>query len=97
MGSEKSLSSGLGVCGLQSAFAYRYKVCKSTVSEIFSGRKRATVKQAADLEEFFLRRGIPINRWDLLYSVQRGQSLADYLAQKTNEENQVREEEEVMA
>lgn len=82
MGQESGSANAISVWGLQSVIAHKYHMNKATVSQIFSGRKRATVKQAAELEEFFLRRGIPINRWDLLYNVQCGQSLVDYLKQK---------------
>lgn len=78
----KQKGSPLEVRSLQSSISYRYGIHKSTVSQIFSGKKRSTLAQAAQLEEFFTRRGIPLNRWDLLYGVQRGQSLADYLKQK---------------
>ena len=82
----KQKGSPLEVRSLQSSISYRYGICKSTVSQIFSGKKRATLTQAAQMEEYFTRHGIPLNRWDLLYGVQRGQALAEYLERKTNEE-----------
>ena len=68
--------------GLQSTLAMRTHTSRSTITEIFNGRRRATVRQAALLEEEFVKRGIPLNRWDLLYGVQKDESLEHYLAAK---------------
>ena len=77
--STKAPGAGLTERGLQSRISRRTRIPRSTVCEIFQGSRRATVKQAAALEEEFVFRGIPINRWDLLYGVQRGQTLLEYL------------------
>lgn len=83
---KKTTSNPVEAHGLQSSFVHRYNVNRSTVCQIWQGKKRATPKQAAMLEEFFTRRGIPLNRWDLLYGVGDGQSLADYVSNKSQEE-----------
>jgi hypothetical protein len=73
--------------GIQSRIARRCGICRPIIGDIFNGKRRATLKQAAQLEEYFISRGIPINRWDLLYGVdtENGQTLMDYLDNKANE------------
>lgn len=68
--------------GLQALLARRLKVAKPTINGIFTGHHRATAKMALKLETEFMKLGINITRWDLLYEVKDGQSLADYLEQK---------------
>ena len=84
----KKVNSPIEACGLQAKIVHRYGINRSTVCQIFNGKKRATPKQAAMLEEFFMRRGIPLNRWDLIYGVdvEHGQTLKDYVNNKTQEE-----------
>ncbi len=67
--------------GLQSRLAKKLNVSKQTISRIFIG-DRPTSQLAEQLESEFVRLGIPINRWDLLYSRPEGQSLKDYLKSK---------------
>ena len=84
--------SPLDTYGLQSSASRKCGIAKTTVCHIFNGKRRATLKQAAQLEEYFMMRGIPINRWDLLYgvNVEEEQSLSDYLEEKTTEAGQRR-------
>lgn len=70
--------------GLQSRISMRTKIKRPTLCNIFKGLRRATAKQAALLEQEFTVRCIPINRWDLLYGVEDGQSLREYLEKKEN-------------
>ena len=65
--------------GLRAKLSLRTHISRSTITEIFNGRRRATVKQAALLEDEFVKRGIPLNRWDLLYGVKPGEPLELYL------------------
>ena len=65
--------------GLRAKLAMRTRIARSTMTEIFSGKRRATARQAALLEAEFVKRGIPLNRWDLLYGVGAGESLKHYL------------------
>lgn len=75
--------------GYQARLAYRLKLPRSTVNEIFNGKRRATLRQAAELEAEFTKRSIPLNRWDLLYGIQEGQPLVDYLAARAAENREV--------
>ena len=60
----------------------RTGTARSTITEIFSGKRRATLRQAEALEQEFVKRNIPLNRWDLLYGVKDGESLKQYLQTK---------------
>ena len=68
--------------GLRARLALRTKTARSTITQIFAGKRRATLRQAAALEEEFVKRNIPLNRWDLLYGVKEGESLEQYLQTK---------------
>lgn len=68
--------------GIQSKIARRTKIARSLVCEIFNGTRRCTAKSAAKMEAEFAMREIPINRWDLLYGVEDGQKLIDYVSLK---------------
>lgn len=68
--------------GLQATIARKLKLSRTHVNAIFQGKQRATAKIAEKMEAEFLRLGIPLSRWDLLYEVKEGQSLADYLKAK---------------
>ena len=72
--------------GIQGHLARKLNVNRSTISEIFSGRHQPSKKLAARLEAEFLRLGIPLTRWDLMYERPEGQSLADYLKAKKGAE-----------
>ena len=76
--------SKLSAYGIQSQIAMRTKIARTTVVAIFNGKRRATPPQAALLEQEFIRKGIPLNRWDLLYgvNVEEGETLPDYLQHK---------------
>lgn len=84
MGKQKNLA----LWGIQSLISRRCGITRSTVCSIFTGKRRATPKQAAAMEAFFISKGIPLNRWDLLYGVdvENDQSLANYLANKGADE-----------
>ena len=49
------------------------------VSNILSGRRRPSRDMAVKWEYYFLRTGVPITRWDLLYGRAKGESLSDYI------------------
>lgn len=75
--------------GFQAWCARKMRVNRSAVNMIFHGRRLCTPKQAAALEQLFIQKGIPLNRWDLLYGLENEQGimgLADYLATKGNTE-----------
>lgn len=73
----------LKVWGLQNKMSRRCGITNSTVCHIFRGVRRATIPQAEKLEAEFIRLGIPLTRWDLMYGVrvskEHPESLADYL------------------
>ena len=71
--------------GLQSRIAKKLNVSKQTISRVFIG-DRPTAQLAEKLEAEFVRLGIPVTRWDLLYERPEGQSLADYLKNKRRAE-----------
>ena len=71
--------------GLQSKIARITGIPQPTLSLIFLGKRRATPQQAALLEAEFLKRGINITRWDMLYRHQKGQKLLDLDANKKPE------------
>lgn len=72
--------------GLQNTIAVRTGVDRPTVNAIFRGKRRAGIKAAALLEHEFIKKGIPLDRWDLLYGIKidadKPQTLAAYLRQK---------------
>jgi len=68
--------------GLQALLARKLGMSRTHINGIFQGQHRATAKLAERMEAEFICLGIPLSRWDLLYGVKEGQSLADYLKQK---------------
>ena len=76
----------LNAPGLQSKLARKIGACRQTVNAVFCGRQIASRKIAAKLEDEFVKLGIPLTRWDMMYNTKPGQSLADYLKSKTEEE-----------
>lgn len=68
--------------GFQAIVANRTRISRASLSLIFSGKRRATLEQAQKLEKVFIENGIPLNRWDLLYGVKRGQTLDQYLGER---------------
>lgn len=72
--------------GFQAWVARKTKVSRSTITAIFTGKRKCTIAQAAKLEEIFILKGIPLNRWDLLYgyeiNAENPISIVDYLQKK---------------
>jgi transcriptional regulator with XRE-family HTH domain len=58
--------------GLPSRIVRETGLHRSTVSFILNGRHRPTLEQAAVLEAAFIRIGLPITRWQLLYEYKPG-------------------------
>lgn len=54
--------------GVQSWVARKTGIHRTTVVQIWNGKRRATPTQAALLENLFTQKAIPLNRWDLLYA-----------------------------
>ena len=61
--------------GFQATVARQTQLSGASLSLIFSGKRRATPEQARKLEKVFIENGIPLNRWDLLYGIERGETL----------------------
>lgn len=80
--------------GFQAWVARKTGVSRSTITAIFTGKRRCTVAQAAKLEEIFILKGIPLNRWDLLYGYETSPggsvSIIDYLRKKLLNDEAVR-------
>lgn len=72
--------------GFQNQCAVKTQIFRSTINLIFKGKRRATPHQAEKLEGFFLKKCIPINRWDLLYGMKEGQDIWDYFEKKQDKE-----------
>jgi transcriptional regulator with XRE-family HTH domain len=68
--------------GLQAKIARRTRITRTTVTSIFSGRRRATPQQAKLLSEEFERRQIAIGLWDLLFEVAPGESLVEFIRRR---------------
>lgn len=68
--------------GLQSKLSRRTGISAPIMCLIFSGKRRATIDQAAKLEEAFLRYNIDITRFNLLYDVKNGESLPEFYDRK---------------
>jgi plasmid maintenance system antidote protein VapI len=68
--------------GLQSHLARIVGISRSTVTSIFSGARRATPPQAKLLSEEFERHQIAIDLWDLLYEVNEGESLVEFIKRR---------------
>jgi len=69
--------------GFQAYLARRVHVTKAAINHVFRGEIRASVDMAAKLEHEFIRIGIPLTRWDFLYGMQPGQTLVDYVKERT--------------
>lgn len=82
----------LKVWGLQRKLSRRSGIVNSTLCCIFQGKRRATIPQAEKLEAEFIRLGIPLNRWDLMYGVrvnkEHPESLAEYLERRDKNTNE---------
>lgn len=68
--------------GIQAKIARKIGVCRATVNAVFRGKYTAGRKLSEKLEGEFVRMGIPLTRWDLMYGVRPGQTLSDYLKSK---------------
>lgn len=68
--------------GSQAWFSRKSGIRKEAVHAIFTGKRRATTEQAMKLEPWFAEKGVPINRWDLLYGDILGKHLGDYAEEK---------------
>jgi hypothetical protein len=62
--------------GLQTWLARKTGIARSTVTSIFSGKRRATPEQAIALEPLLISRGISITRLDMM-ACPRGTKLLD--------------------
>ena len=58
--------------GLPSRIVRETGLCQPLVSNILNGNRRPTLEQAAVLEAAFIRIGLPITRWQLLYEYKPG-------------------------
>lgn len=67
--------------GTQSWYARKTGIARSTINAIFNGRRRPTPEQAAKLEALFIQKGVPLNRWDLLYGNPEGLPLPQFINQ----------------
>lgn len=54
------------------------------LSDILNGKRRASMRVALILEKYFIRTGVPMNRWDITHGVRPGQSFEDYVNLKYN-------------
>lgn len=68
--------------GFQTEVSRKTQIAKASLSLILSGKRRATPEQAEKLEKVFIENGIPLNRWDLLYGTERGETLDQYLKKR---------------
>lgn len=68
--------------GFQTEVSRKTQIAKASLSLILSGKRRATPEQAEKLEKVFIENGIPLNRWDLLYGIERGETLDQYLKKR---------------
>ena len=68
--------------GFQTEVSRKTQIAKASLSLILSGKRRATPEQAEKLEKVFIENGIPLNRWDLLYGIESGETLAQYLKKR---------------
>lgn len=66
--------------GLQSWLSRKTGISRSTVTSIFSGKRRATPEQAILLEPLLIEKGYSITRWDLV-SCPRGTKLLELVHQ----------------
>lgn len=62
--------------GIQSRLAQKTGIAQSSISCIFSGKRRATPEQAIALEPHLIAEGLSVTRWDLM-SCPRGTKLMD--------------------
>lgn len=80
--------------GIQSWYARRINASRSVINAIFNGRRRPTPEQAAKLEALFIQKGVPLNRWDLLYGNPEGLPLSQFIDQVQEKEKAMRKKPE---
>ena len=68
--------------GVQGVVAKRTGISAPIINMIWTGKRPASPANAAKLEAEFLRLGIDINRYDLVWGIKPGQSLPDYYKEK---------------
>ncbi len=64
------------VWGIQTKLARKSGIARSTITSIFSGKRRATPEQAIALEPLLIAEGLSITRWDLM-ACPKGTKLMD--------------------
>lgn len=64
--------------GIQKRLVQKTGIAQSTISCIFSGKRRATPEQAIVLEPHLIAEGLSVTRWDLM-SCPRGTRLVDLI------------------
>lgn len=77
------MESKLQAWGIQSKLAAKSGITRSTISSIFSGKRRATVEQAAILAPLLESFGVVVSSWDLV-SCPRGTKLTDLVRNNNN-------------
>lgn len=58
-------------------------ISDSYLSEILNGKKGVSKKLTLKFEAYFARTGIPMNRWDLLFGMRKGETFKEYLQRKS--------------
>ena len=64
------------VWGIQTKLARKSGIARSTITSIFSGKRRATPEQAIALEPLLIAEGLSVTRWDLM-ACPKGTKLMD--------------------
>jgi len=64
---------------------------KAYVTQMFNGSRPPSLDAAAKLEVYFIRVGIPVTRWDMLYGREKGEGI-DHLVRRVIEEKKQKAE-----
>jgi transcriptional regulator with XRE-family HTH domain len=73
---EQKMKNLLQTPGIQSKLARKSGIARSTITSIFSGKRRATVEQAAVLAPLLRSYGVAVSCWELV-SCPKGTKLMD--------------------
>ena len=72
----------LSMPGIQRYIAEYTGIDQAIVCRIMRNERRASPEQAAALEFCFIRLGLPITRWDILYGPKPDEKLDDYIIKR---------------
>jgi len=77
--------------GAKARLAQYIGVSRAYITQMFNGSRPPSLDAAAKLEVYFIRVGIPVTRWDMLYGREKGEGI-DHLVRRVIEEKKQKAE-----